>query len=78
MKFVVVNDELPKKRARNEMRDLLNEFMNMGVKVVKIENHGYKTSKLAYLAFRRARDRHAFPIDVTTRNKEVYLIRRDI
>lgn len=79
MKFVKV-DNIPGERVRKrgEMRDLLDEFMKMNTKSVKVEDHGYKDSKLAYMAFRRAVNRWVYPIDVTLRSGNVYLIRRDI
>ena len=79
MRFVKV-DKVPgdRVRKRGEMRCLLDEFMKMDIKSVRLEDHGYKTSKLAYMAFRRAAERWVFPIDVSLRNDEVYLIRRDI
>lgn len=79
MRFTEVK-EIPGDRVRrkNEMRDILTEYMNMNIKSVKVEDHGYATTKLAYLAFKRAAERHVFPIDVHMRNGEVYLIRRDM
>lgn len=79
MKFVKV-DNVPGERVRKrgEMRDLLDEFMKMNTRSVKIEDHGYKTPKLAYMAFRRAVNRWVYPIDVSLRGDNVYLIRRDI
>lgn len=77
MRFVKV-DEVPKTRGKNEMRDIVTEFMNMKLKTVKVEDHGYRTAKQAYMAFRRAIVRWAFPIDVHMCQGEVYLIRRDM
>ena len=79
MRFVKV-DKVPgdRVRKRGEMRDLMEEFMKMNAKSVRIDDHGYKTSKLAYMAFRRAVERWVFPIDVRLRNDEVYLVRRDM
>lgn len=71
----VPNDRV---RRKNEMRDILNEYMKMNLKTVKVEDHGYATNKLAYLAFKRAVDRWVFPINVHMRDGELYLDRRDI
>lgn len=79
MKFTKVN-ELPGKKntSKFEMRDALNEFMNMNVKIVKLEKHGYKNARNAYAAFYKAARTWTLPIDVCMRNGEVYLIRRDM
>lgn len=80
MKFVEVK-EIPSARRfthRGEMRDYLEEFMKMNVPIVKIENHGYKSTKLAHSAFYKAAKHWCYPIDVILRDDEVYLKRRDI
>lgn len=79
MKFVKV-DKVPGEnlRKRGEMKIVLDEFMKMNVKSVRVEDYRNKSPKNAYMSFRRAVERWVFPIDVCMRNGEVYLIRRDI
>lgn len=79
MKFTEVK-EIPEysRRYRGVMRDRLEEFMNMNIKAVKVEDHGYKTPEIAYKALHKATKRWALPIDVVTRKGEIFLIRRDI
>ena len=80
MKFVEVK-EVPVKKKRSykgELRDYLQEFMKMNLKSVKVEDHGYKTSNSAYKALHKATKYWVLPIDVVTRNGELYLVRRDI
>lgn len=80
MKFVEVKEIPSDKRYtyKGEMRARLEEFMKMNVPIVRIENHGYKTFRLAYCAFYKAAKKWAFPIDVIMRDGEVYLKRRDV
>lgn len=80
MKFVEVKEvpETYRRTCKGELRDRLQEFMNMNLKVVKIEDHRYKSTSAAYKALHCAVKRWVFPIDVTTRKGEIYLIRRDI
>ena len=78
MRFVKV-DEIPKNTYEQyRMRNLLEEFMNMNTKQVKVEDHGYSNTKYAYSAFQRASKRWAYPVDVHMHSGEVYLIRRDM
>lgn len=80
MKFVEVK-ELPKNNKRTyrgELRDRLDEFMKMNLKVAKLEDHGYKSNSIAYRSFHKGVQRWVFPIDVVMRNGEVYLVRRDL
>ena len=79
MKFVEVK-EVPQKnrRYKGELRDRLQEFMNMNVLAVKVENHDYKNTSAAYKSLHNAAKNWVFPIDVVTRNGEIYLIRRDM
>lgn len=80
MKLTVVK-EVPKKAAyKSILNGYLAEFMKMNVKVVKINfnDREYKCASSCQSAFRRAAIAGGYPVTVTARNKEVYLIRRDM
>ena len=92
MTFVPV-DELPKKASGRQKcrpsaefasyhnyKEELERFMSMNVRIVKIVvapgEYGPKTDFRCPI--RDAIKYLDFPIDLKTRNKEVYLVRRDI
>lgn len=78
MKFVKVS-EIPQKSAPvHRMEAYLKEFMHMHVKIVRVEDHGYKSAKVAANCIGAACKRHVMPIDVRLSDGQVYLIRRDI
>ena len=79
MKFTEVK-EIPTygRRPRGIMRERMEEFMKMNLKAVKVEDHGYKNTNVAYKSFHKAAQRWVFPVDLVTRNGEIYLIRRDM
>lgn len=77
MKFVKV-DEIPKRKPARDMYAYLKEFMRMNIKMARVDDHGYKTDRIAANCFASAVRRHVFPIDVRQSGGAVYLIRRDI
>ena len=82
MRFTEWKGEVPKKRS-NKMYKLeagLKEFMAMNVKVAKVTwtDIEYKSSRSCYESLHKAAKKFGFPIDVTTRKGEIFLIRRDI
>lgn len=77
MKFVKV-DEIPNRAPTRNMDAYLKEFMRMNIKTARVDDHGYKNSRVAANCIGAACKRHVFPIDVRLSNGEVYLVRRDI
>lgn len=79
MEFVEVK-ELPRMGyRRNELKARLDEFMRMRTKTVKVGWEGtYKSARSAQMGLSRCAKREALPIDVRTKDGEVYLIRRDM
>ena len=80
MTFVKVDGELPNKRRRGWILSLLEEFMNMNVKTVKVEfrEGEYASAGSCQSSFYRSAKRGCFPVDVRIHNGEVYLVRRDM
>lgn len=84
MKFVEVA-EVPAKvsnprRKRGELKLYLERFIQQDIKVAKVDfgPEEYFAMVGAYNSMRLACKRHVLPIDVTMRNGEVYLVRRDL
>jgi hypothetical protein len=77
MKFVKVN-EVPKGVIARDMNAYLKEFMSMKIKMARVEDHGYKSARIAANCIGSAVKRHVFPIDVRLSGDEVYLVRRDM
>ena len=69
-----------KKCIYKPIRKYIEEFMKIGIKIAKVElnDDEYRDYESARVVFSNAVKRHCFPIDVVIRNKEVYLVRRDI
>lgn len=81
LKFVKV-EEVPEVRGRmsyNNLQAQLEEFMKMDAIAVTVDhmNH-YKTPRGCVEALRTAIKRGGFPIIVTQRSGEIYLIKRDM
>ncbi len=78
IKFVEVK-EVPICQKKN-LQNYLEEFMNMNIKVARVEfdELDYKNIDAAAAAFNNSAKRGGFPITVTRRNGELYLINRDI
>lgn len=84
MKFVEVA-EVPAKanmprRKKGELKLYLDRFMSQDIKIAKVDfgPEEYYAMIGAYNSMRLACKRHVLPIDVTMRNGEVYLVRRDL
>lgn len=83
MKLVVV-DELPtvtdKRYHNNNVGAYLDEFMNMNAKIARLEfNVGeYSRIESARQSVYQSIRTHGFPIKVCVRNRELYLVRKDI
>lgn len=84
MKFVEVAEVPEKKdiprRKRGELKLYLERFIQRDIKIAKVDfsPEEYFAMIGAYNSMRLACKRHVLPIDVTMRNGEVYLIRRDL
>lgn len=79
MKFVEVK-EVPGLRSYHNLKVKWDEFMSMNVKVVKIDldEEEYKSVYTARDTISRSVKNLGYPITVTVRNNEIYLIRRDM
>ena len=86
MKFVVV-EKLPdidkdfsNAATKKKMKDYLDEFMKMNVKIVRVEYYSdeYKNIESAHVGFTKAAKRAGYPINACRRNGDLYLVRRDI
>lgn len=84
MTFVEVK-EIPAKannprRKKGELKLYLERFIQQNIKIAKVDfgPEDYFAMIGAYNSMRLACKRHVLPIDVTMRNGEVYLVRRDI
>ena len=78
MKFVKVNEIPSHVKPVCRMYAYLKEFMRMNIKVARVDDHGYKSAKVAANCIGAACKRHVLPIDARLSNGEVYLIRRDM
>ena len=82
MRFTEWKGEVPKKKGRgyHHLEDELNEFMKMNVKAAKVAwtELEYKNVRSCYEGLLKAAKRFNFPVYVTTRKGEVFLVRRDI
>ena len=79
MKFVEVT-EVPVKKQYHPLKSKWEEFMAMNVKVVKVDldENEYKTIDGARSVMAISVKRMGYPITVTKRGDEIYLIRRDM
>lgn len=79
MKFVEVK-EVPGVRQNNPLKSKWVEFMAMNVKVAKVDlsEHEYKSATVAQSVMSVSIKRFGYPITVTRRGDELYLIRRDM
>lgn len=80
MKLTVMKEVPEKRSAMKNIVGYLDEFMKMNVKVVKIEYNEkeYSKSTSCQSAFSKAVKRNGYPVTVTCRNKEIFLIRNDM
>ena len=79
MKFVEVK-EVPRKISHNTLRIKWDEFMAMNVKVamVNLDKNEYKSIDTARETMAMSVKRYGYPITVTKRGDEIYLIRKDM
>ena len=79
MKFVKIN-EIPVRKTRHSLKHMWEEFMGMNTKIVKIDftPDEYKSPAVARSVLSRSIKLYGFPIDITQRGDDVYLIRRDM
>ena len=79
MKFVEVK-EVPGMRKYHPLKNKWDEFMAMNVKVAKVDlsEHDYKSAAVAHSVMSISIKRFGYPITVTRRGDEIYLIRRDM
>ena len=75
MKFVEVNEIPMEKRGRHPLQDMIEEFVNSGIKIVKVDfdKRDYKSLKTCDNSFRVAVKRLGHRVKVMQRNGELYL-----
>lgn len=80
MNFVEVERLPEKRRPKKSLKNLFNEFMNMNIKLAKVDlnERDYKSVAVAYSVLRNAAKKHDYPIKVYLRDGNVYFMRRDI
>lgn len=78
MKFIEVK-ELPKRKVRTDLRQKLDEFMAMNIKIAKVEmENRYSSIRVAQGTIHTSAKHGGYPITVRTIDGEIYLIRKDI
>lgn len=79
MKFVEV-DKVPGLQKYHALKSKWEEFMAMNVKVAKVDldENEYKSHDVAARTMTLSIKRYGYPITVTRRRNEIYLIRRDM
>ena len=71
--------DIPQKAHYNNLKAELRGFMDMNIKVAKIDTGDhYANLNVAFKTLHMAAKRHGFPIDVVQRKGEIYFIRRDM
>lgn len=74
-------DKIPEERVpQHSNKHILEEFLNMNTKIVKVERgeHDWKNFESARACLLNSVKRFGFPITVTVRAGEVYLINKSI
>ena len=79
MKFVEV-EKVPGQRTNHRLKDKWDEFMAMNIKVAKIEldENDYKSITTAKSVMAVSIKRYGYPITITRRGNDLYLVRRDM
>lgn len=74
MKLIPVG-EIPGRRGRHHLQDLIKEFVESDAKIVKIDfnDHDYKSSKVCRSCLGVAAKKSGHPIKVSIRGEEVFL-----
>lgn len=75
MKFVEVNEIPMEKRGWHPLQDMIEEFVNSDIKIVKVDfdERDYKSLKTCDNSFRVAVKRSGHRVKVMQRNGELYL-----
>lgn len=75
MKFVEVNEIPMNKRGWHSLQDMIEEFVNSDIKIVKVDfdRNDYKTVKSCDNSIRVAVKRSGHRVKVVQRNGELYL-----
>lgn len=75
----VEEKDIPKKVTYNKLKAEIQGFMDMSIKVAKIDTGDhYSNVNTAVKTLYNSIKRYGFPIDVIQRNGEVFFIRRDM
>lgn len=79
MKFVPM-ESLPGRKQKKPLAVLFKEFIAMNVKIVKVDlnEHDYKSPKIARSVLGLAAKRHCVPVKVCMRDDEIYFVRTDM
>ena len=79
MRFVEV-EEVPRRNAKKHLQGYLQEFMNMNIKVAKLDfnEREYKSPSIARSVIAIAIKKSGLPSTITKRGDEIYLIRNDM
>lgn len=74
MKLIPV-ESIPKKRARHNLQDLIQEFVNGDAEIVKVDfsDQDYKSGKVCRSCLWSAVKRSGHHVRVSLRNDEVFL-----
>lgn len=81
LKFIKCEEkDIPKVRQdAYKLKHYLDEFLHMHIKVAKVDfDEHYKSSSVAAQCISHAVKKYGFPIIVTQRKNEIYLIRKDM
>lgn len=75
MKFVKVNDIPKNERGWHSLQDMIEQFVNSDIKIVKVDfdEHDYKSLKSCDNSMRVAVKRSGHRVKVVQRNGELYL-----
>lgn len=79
MKLVQI-EYVPEIKQNHRLKDAWDEFMGMNVKIAKAEldTNEYRSVSVAASVWSVSIRRYGYPINVTRRGDEIYLIRRDM
>lgn len=81
MRFTVVDEKVLEKRCKQkQLKYVFMEFINMNVKVAKIDfnEFDYKSIDSAYNNLHHGAKRHCVPVQVTKIGDSIYFVRTDI
>lgn len=74
MKLIPV-ESIPKRRSKHHLQDLIEEFVNGNVEIVKVDfnDHDYKSSKVCRSCLGVVAKKSGYHLKVSLRNNEVFL-----